>query len=102
MRDKREEAIEAKERLERENRKKKGNKEKSNEKVQDKEPLKFFVQIGDCNPHIYNIVIGFNPEIDYAGLKFDENLLKGIVEDTNKALVPVLKRYVKQLKKANK
>ena len=81
--------------------KKEKSKEKNNEKVQRKEakedPLKIFVQIGDCTPQIYNIIIAFNPNIDYSKLNVNEAFFRGLVEDTNKALVPVLKKYVKKL-----
>ncbi len=80
-------------------------KEENNEEVKEvKEPLKFFVQIGDCAPQIYQLVIAFNPEVAYDKLKFDEKFLRAVVEDTNSALVPVLEKYnwkLKELQKEN-
>lgn len=77
---------------------KENNEEVQNKKIVDKEPLKFFVQIGDCTPQIYNLMIAFNPNIEYDKLNVDEKFFRGLVEDTNVALVPVLEKYIKILK----
>ena len=70
----------------------------SKKEVQDKDPLKFLVQIGDCTPQIYHIIIAFNPNIEYSKLNLSPELLKGLVEDTNSALIPVLTKYCTLLK----
>jgi len=87
--------------VEREEVKEESNTQESEQKVQDQDPLKFFVQIGDCSPQIYNLVIAFNPEVDISKLNIDEKFFRGLVEDTNKALVPVLQKYINILKDGN-
>lgn len=77
------------------------NQEKNKEKIKEsnKDPLKFFVQMGDCTPQIYQLVIAFNPEVAYDKLKFNEKFLRALVEETNAALVPVLQKHIDILKK---
>jgi hypothetical protein len=53
--------------------------------------LKFYVAVGDCDPIVYSILVGFTKK--YSEFVTTADTVKNIVEDINTALVPVADKW---------